>query len=113
MAPSKNDLASADFGKPIDDVSAQVSAKRYLDRNLKDPESARVRWLGVKRAWIAGSLGEKTSFGYALTAAVNARNSFGGYTGEKQYFFFFRDSILIGGIDVTKLPPGTHYGFVE
>lgn len=71
-------------------------ADQWLVHYLKDPESRRVEWVQSGKAWVWGGLvGGGHKFGYGSSAFVNAKNSFGGYTGSKPYFFFFRDGELI------------------
>ena len=95
--PRPEELAGADYGSPITQEDAQASAQAFLKRHLKDPSSAQVDWGGVNRGWMreAPIHGNKLRFGYMLTASVNAKNSFGAYTGYKPYQFFFFNGALV------------------
>lgn len=58
-------------------------SKSVVTAALKDPESAR---FGEKFWAIVGSNGRRSICGY-----VNAKNSFGGYTGKKLYIYTEKD----------------------
>lgn len=111
FAPSAKQAAAADYGSYVDAGDMHVAADKWLIDNLKDPDSRRVDWGRSGRIWVwNGLLGGGRKFGYGLAADVNAKNSFGGYTGDKHYIFFFRDGYLVGAGEVTM---GGTYGFVD
>ena len=69
---------------------------------LKDPFSARYNFgqpqKGVSQdGWARGG---KKHFGWIVPVSINAKNSYGGYTGDKQYYFFLSDG-QIG--DITAM----------
>lgn len=75
----------ANFGQPPE-VGENV--KSYFALVLKDPESARYRKGHVGKAHCNKGLawgGEIVWYGYAANIYINAKNSFGGYTGFKPY----------------------------
>lgn len=82
-------VESMDFGSPPPDSVWQASVKNYFDSVLKDPDSAQYR-MGcpvqgyIKNAVFAGRPGMEF-VGHLARVEVNARNSFGGYTGYKNY----------------------------
>jgi hypothetical protein len=90
-APTSEQLAMANYGTPIEQADAEQRAKNYLQTALKDPYSAQIRWAPVERGWMreAPIHGGALKFGYILNAGINAKNSYGGYTGEKAYRFLF------------------------
>ena len=96
-APSRDIESNAYYGPYIRQGVAEELAKGYLSLALKDPYSAHYRFGTVKRGWLqSGALyGCKLNFGYILDVGVNAKNSFGAYTGEKLYSFLFRDGNLV------------------
>lgn len=99
--PSSEVLAAADYGIPMTASEMQVSADKYMVRVLKDPDSRRIEWGQSGKAWIwAGAIGGGYRYGYGLEGFVNAKNSFGGYTGSKPYFFFFRNGALVGAEEI-------------
>lgn len=98
-APSEQDLASADYGKPMPQAVAEIFATGYLKQRLKDPESARIEWGTIAPGWVRDGVfvrGGGTTVGYLLPASVNAKNSYGGYVGARSYQFMFRDYELVG-----------------
>ena len=90
-APSQEQLDTADYGSPISQLEAERKAKVWLKGHLKDPNSAEIDWGVVEPGWIrdAPIQGGGFVFGYRLDSQVNAKNSFGGYTGYKPYIFLF------------------------
>ncbi len=94
-APSAEQLAVADYGLRPSDTTAKAIAQSYISERLKDPESARIRWGSIEQSWFR-QMGGKTRFAWRLPASVNAKNSYGGYTGDKPWAFFFRGDQLVG-----------------
>jgi hypothetical protein len=71
--------------------------KAYFEEILKDPESARYKFDTPERAYRrAGwaNRGRVAWQGYVIPVNVNAKNSYGGYTGYKRYFALMRDGRL-------------------
>lgn len=90
--PSESKLSEADYGTAISIHDAQQQAEHWLGSHLKDPDSARIEWGPFGQAWIfRGLVNGGFHYGYGLLANVNAKNSFGGYTGKQPFFFFYRD----------------------
>jgi hypothetical protein len=85
-------MATADFG-PVP-VTHEEQIKQWALSALKDPESARFgRFSKPRKEWMVAS--QKAVFGYSVCADINAKNSYGGYTGNQRYWFFFRDDKLL------------------
>lgn len=55
---------------------------------LKDPDSARIKLHQPRKAYRVTNWVEPTLYGYLVVAEVNAKNSYGGYTGYKDYLVF-------------------------
>lgn len=90
--PTAGDLASADHGPYPDQFQAAI--KEYMARNLRDPESALYDFFRVPtKAW--SGYGPTYIFGWGTCAYVNAKNGYGGYTGEQIAYFFFKDGQAI------------------
>ena len=90
-------LAAADCG-PTPSNYRQVIPE-FFSRILKDPYSAQYRYGNVYRAYIREAPvmgGEPTQYGWIADVWVNAKNSFGGYVGEKFYRVFLRDHVCQG-----------------
>lgn len=79
---------TANFGPLPEDYQAQIKA--LLNTTLKDPYSA-VYNFGTPRHGVSKEgliYGGKQHYGWIVPVGVNARNSFGGYTGEDTRYFF-------------------------
>lgn len=96
--PTAKELAAADYGSSITQSDAESKAKAFLRGTLKDPSSAEYDWGTVQRGYVrtAPIEGGKLIWGYKLDAQINAKNSFGGYTGFKPYVFMFKNGQLEG-----------------
>lgn len=110
-APSATEQMAADYGVAIDQVRAEEMAKGYIATRLKDPMSAVYAWDTVVKGFSGAApiAGRKLTYGYLLTGTVNAKNSFGGYTGSKAYQFIFRDGRLVYATREECLQPGSCY----
>lgn len=64
-----------------------------IKERLRDPESARIRPLGVRA--------EGSEWIYWFE--VNAKNAFGGYTGYKRYGLILRDGEHVGTVGFSQL----------
>lgn len=103
--PSEYELANADYGlPPSENYGEQVRA--VMEKRLKDPESARYRFSSPDKEWIPRHhfdpdvKGQPSRhgqlFGWRVDFGVNAKNSYGGFTGEKSYMAFFEDGQIRG-----------------
>lgn len=93
IGADKSTLVAADFGSYPDDYKEAV--REYFNVTLKDPESARIRFIEepikgyVRNAPVAG--GRPKLYGYVVAVGINAKNSFGGYVGERRYRLLIRN----------------------
>lgn len=98
-APTAEKLANADFGPPPSEPAARAAAEAYIRSQLKDPGSATFTWGSLDKGWfkpgLAGYPG-KIRYAWSLPVGVNAKNSFGGYTGMKPWLFYFRGEQMVG-----------------
>lgn len=91
-AITREEVQAMDFGPYPDKYEEAVPA--LFSTMLKDPYSARYRYTKgpykayLREAPVAG--GKPVVFGYIVEVWVNAKNSFGGYTGDKFYRVFLR-----------------------
>lgn len=71
---------------------------------LKDPESARYGTFSKPRKeHIITSIHTKEAiYGYSVCAPVNAKNSYGGYTGTHRYWFFIRNGKILRSQDIDS-----------
>jgi len=95
-APSQVAISTAHYEKLPDDYQEQIKA--YFNRVLKDPESARYTFEPPFKAYSQdGSLSSTkggVSYGYAVGVQVNAKNSYGGYTGNQLYVIMFSNGTM-------------------
>jgi hypothetical protein len=89
-SPTEAAAAAGDYGHEIDQATAQQAAEAWLQLHLKDGESARNQWGTVQRGYAKDPLitGGDVHYGFMLPVMVNAKNSFGGYTGFELRVFF-------------------------
>lgn len=91
--PTPEELRSAGYGPPPTDY--QKTIRSYFQTRLKDPSSAQIRFANTPtKGWQKWSR-EGLEVGYGVCVEVNAKNSYGGYTGSKLYYFLInRDQII-------------------
>lgn len=69
--------------------------KAWIKTRLKDPESAQFRDGANQRVTIAASLTDPTVVpAWQSTIYVNAKNSYGGYTGYKVHNFYYSSGVM-------------------
>jgi hypothetical protein len=91
---SGESLTAADFGPFPTEHSTVLSA--HLNATLKDPMSAQIRhYAGPATYAKAASLLAGPVYGWGTCYTVNAKNSFGAYTGTKVYLTIIRNRELI------------------
>lgn len=85
----------ADHGPVPEDYEEIV--KHYFADQLKDPDSAKYSdFRGPKPNFLIVNKFEKTAkYGYVVCVHINARNSYGGYTGKKLAWTFIRDGAVV------------------
>lgn len=97
------DTVNADYGVYPHEYVASIKA--WAQANLKDPESARYGYISRPRQEYVVE-NHKPVFGYSVCAQINAKNSYGGYTGNEIFWFFFRYGQLFRA-QSTEGFPGT------
>lgn len=92
--PTSEQIATADYGSyPTNYENAIKSA---FEKILKDPYSAHYsNWRGPSKAWRIPAMSRFTYFGYRICVDVNAKNSFGGYVGNRMYYFLLKNGQII------------------
>jgi hypothetical protein len=95
-APTVEEQQHADYGaRPTTYVDAVHS---YFESTLKDPDSLQIREIAPPvKAWErdAPIKGGKLTYGWFVTATINAKNSYGGYVGFQTYTFVFRGEQMV------------------
>lgn len=94
--PSQVEISSANYGTLPSDYKEQIT--KYIQSILKDPESARYTFeppfKGYSQDGSLSSTGALVTYGQVVGVQVNAKNSYGGYTGNQLYVFMFSNGIL-------------------
>jgi hypothetical protein len=67
---------------------------QWLNKQLIDPDSARIEWDGEPKPSDVGKGSEAVS-GYLVNFTVNARNQFGAYTGKQKHSVLLRNGEVI------------------
>jgi hypothetical protein len=67
---------------------------QWLNKQLIDPDSARIEWDGDPKPSDLGQGSEAVS-GYLVNFTVNARNQFGAYTGKQKHSVLIRNGQII------------------
>lgn len=67
---------------------------QWLNKQLIDPDSARIEWNGEPKPSDIGKGSEAVS-GYLVNFTVNARNQFGAYTGKQKHSVLVRNGEII------------------
>jgi len=84
------------WGVQPDQEAAQAAAIEAMQTQLKDPYSAQYRWTPISGTSVwPDRRNDGTCRGWILKGAVNAKNSYGGYIGEREYSFYFMDQKLV------------------
>jgi len=99
--PTAEEQAAADYGPEPDWYTCRAAIRILIQGVLKDPGSAEFRWYGFERAWWGsrGLFGPGITYGWRMAVDVNAKNSFGAYTGYETWWFYFRDGKIA---DITE-----------
>ncbi|WP_080783232.1 hypothetical protein [Klebsiella variicola] len=89
--PSQVQLHSADYGVLPDNYQQQI--KDWWGRMLKDPYSAQYTFGTPEKAWfkdgILAESGGAMRYGWLIPITINAKNSYGGYTGAEAHTIFY------------------------
>lgn len=94
------DTKNANYGPYPSNYEALIKA--WGEENLKDPESARYGKISKPRKEFMFKE-SKPFFGYSICAGINAKNSYGGYTGSQPHWFLIRDG-KIARSQNTEIP---------
>lgn len=100
VGPTGEPLSSSDFGSPPDSAEAVVRA--FLRSKLKDPSSAQVEVLaGPRQLTVKGSVFGPSAYGWGICYELNAKNSFGAYTGYRKQALIWRDGRVVREFGTT------------
>ena len=97
---------------PPPPANADAMVKVHFESILKDPDSARYKVSPPYKAFANYSLVEGGGLrwkGYAVDVQVNAKNSYGGYTGFKPYIVLINEN----GNGVFRAVPGETHPLIK
>ena len=111
---TRDDASKAQLAAKPTDEEAVRKARSYLENVLIDPDSLKLRCSNVRKGWGRHNMYDKPIFGWVVLCGVNAKNKFGGYTGETPYLFIMNGSYFTA-IDSKYVADGsgTHSGFLD
>ena len=99
--PTQEEIRSANYGTADGGILKSVAETAFImsmKRRLKDPYSAKFKFSDqLYKGFIVGKT--KTEYGWFLDTYVNAKNSYGAYTGYKQHRALFRNGEMVGGCE--------------
>lgn len=107
-APSGEELRAAAANDPAPDVDAGIAMiEAHLRSKLKDPDSAQFTWPNpFVHGWYQRPFGQRY-LGWITCGTVNAKNSYGGYTGRTAAIGVIRSgSVVESNMD----EPSDRYG---
>lgn len=94
--PSQTQISSANYGSLPSDYQEKI--KNHMNSILKDPDSAKYTFQQTFKGYSQdGSMSDSgggVKYGYVAPVLVNAKNSYGGYTGNQQYVFMFSGGVM-------------------
>jgi len=97
--PTQEEIANAYYGEQPTQVFQEMIIKTFMASILKDPDSAKYQFGESYKGYITyypdTVFPSKTEYGWVIRVSVNAKNSFGGYTGYQLYRFLVRDENII------------------
>ena len=95
--PTTAQLESANYGQEIGQEEAEKIIKLWFQKRLKDPYSAQYEFQKPYKGYVAQSplMGGNTYYGYMCNVSVNAKNSYGGYTGISEYKFLVNNGYIV------------------
>lgn len=106
--PTPEQLAAATYDAPPAKEAIEPAIKEWAQNNLKDPDSMKLRiaqedpMQGYASACVNfdGTFCHNRMFyfGHLVRAQLNAKNTYGGYTGFTPYVFVFRGNKVFQGV---------------
>jgi hypothetical protein len=101
-------IASGNYGEYQTQEQCQQKVISYMGARLKDADSARYQFGKCEKKYFPGVVlyAVPRHFGYGIEFSVNAKNSFGGYTGFKKHLIVINNNNILRCIQVVtgKMP---------
>ena len=102
--PTEEELANGDYGSvQLPDVCVSI-AEAKIKRHLKDPGSAIFSHEKCVRTYQGNAIILPLQFGYLQRGFVNARNSYGGYVGDRRYEVLINNGRVIRWCMASSTP---------
>ena len=103
MNVSRDAMMNANYGVRPSNSEAAASARGYFEQILIDPDSLKLRCNeNTRKGWARDSMYDAPIYGYLLRCDVNAKNSFGGYTGNKDYVLVLNGTRVMFALEVSR-----------
>jgi hypothetical protein len=103
MNVSRDAMVNANYGVKPSNSEAAASARGYFEKILIDPDSLRLRCNeNTRKGWARDSMYDAPIYGHLLRCDVNAKNRFGGYTGNKDYVLVLNGSRVLFALEVSR-----------
>lgn len=95
--PTQEQLNAADYGQAMSQDACEAAVESMMEEYLKDPASAVYQHEKCSTGYWSSVpvMGLPIAYGYWMSSKVNAKNSFGGYTGFTDYNFLIRDKRVV------------------
>lgn len=97
--PTAAQIKAAKFPDLPTDYKQQIMG--LIGQQLKDPDSGKYKFAEPRKVYLqdAVAAGSKVYYGWMFNVSVNAKNSYGGYTGYKNdaYAYIYNDKQQKGG----------------
>lgn len=103
MYENRDNLANVNYGVKPSNSEAAASARKYFEQVLIDPDSLRLGCdENTRKGWARDRMSDRPSYGYLLRCDVNAKNRFGGYTGNKNYILVLNGAQVLVALELSR-----------
>jgi hypothetical protein len=103
-APTSQQFAVADYGPPIGEKDREI-IKEWARAGLKDPDSAKFEFEEPRKAAVQEN--RVWTYVWVQKFWINAKNSYGGYTGREPYWVYYRDGRIYRKVSSWEVPKGS------
>jgi hypothetical protein len=86
---NSTDIENAHYPQKPSAQETDSMIRGYLAGVLKDRDSLKLECTATRKGWARQFRDRTPEFGWVTPCMVNAKNSFGGYTGNKPYVFLY------------------------
>lgn len=92
----------ANYGPQLSGPEAIEKTRRHFEQVLIDPDSLKLNCSqDVRKGWARENMFDEPIYGYLVRCYANAKNTFGGYTGNKDYAIIVNGSRVFA-VEVNK-----------